>query len=132
MYLKTVKINLMWSRFGPFWSVKYLHIGQKLSIRTTHHTFLENRHHEVTKTPYYVLFPKGNQKKVSAHGLTVKHMCSLLLILIKARASDVTSDNKFIFLVSTTKMDFPGGGRGGHVICLSLLTSFCFGNLLLI
>ena len=49
----------------------------------------------------------------------------------------MTPDNKFIFLVSTAKMDFPvggrwGGGGGGHVICLSLLTSFCFGNLLLI
>ena len=55
--------------FGPFWSVKYLNFGQKLPIRTTHHTFLESRHPEVTKNPYYVLSPKWSQKKVSAHGL---------------------------------------------------------------
>ena len=88
---------------GPFWPVKYLHFGQELLIRTTQHTFLENRHHEVTKNPYHVLFPEGSQKKISAQGLTLKHMCSLLLILIKPRARDVTPDNKFIFLVSTTK-----------------------------
>ena len=28
-----------------------------------HHTFLENRHPEVTKNPYYDLFPEGSQKK---------------------------------------------------------------------
>ena len=28
----------------PFWSVKYLNFGQKLPIRTAHHTFLERRH----------------------------------------------------------------------------------------
>ena len=54
--------------FGLFWSVKYLNFGQKLPIRTTHHTFLESRHPEVTKNPYYVLSPKGSQKKVSAYG----------------------------------------------------------------
>ena len=65
-----------WSRFiflGPcfdlFWSVKYLNFEQKLSIRTAHLIFLENRHPEVTKNPYYVLSPKGSQKKVSAYGL---------------------------------------------------------------
>ena len=35
--------------------------------------------------------------------LIVQHMCSLLSILIKPRARDVTPDNKFIFLVLTTK-----------------------------
>ena len=30
--------------FGPFWSVQYVNFGQKLPIRTTHHTFLESRH----------------------------------------------------------------------------------------
>ena len=30
-------------------------------------------------------------------------MCSPLLILTKARARDATPDNKFVFLVSTTK-----------------------------
>ena len=57
------------SPFGPFWSVKYLNFGQKLPIWTAHHTFLESRHPEVTKNPYYVFSPKGSQKKVSAHGL---------------------------------------------------------------
>ena len=56
--------------FGPFWSVKYLNFGQKLPIRTAHHTFLKSRHPEVTENPYYVLSPGGSQKKVSAHGLT--------------------------------------------------------------
>ena len=46
----------MWSPpFGSFWSVKYLNFEQKLLIRTNHPTFLENRHPEVTKNPYYVL-----------------------------------------------------------------------------
>ena len=52
----------MWS-FGPFWSVKYLNFGKKLPIRTAHHTFLESKHPEVTKNPYYVLSPEGSQKK---------------------------------------------------------------------
>ena len=39
--------------FSPFWSVKYLNF----------------RHPEVTKNPYYVLPPERSQKKVSAHGL---------------------------------------------------------------
>ena len=29
---------------------------------TTHHTFLESRHPEVTKNTYYVLSPEGSQK----------------------------------------------------------------------
>ena len=57
--------------FDPFLSVKYLNFGKTLPIGTAHHTFLESRHPEVTKNPYYVLFPKGRQKKVSAHGLQV-------------------------------------------------------------
>ena len=57
----------MWYPFGPFWSAKYLNFGQKLPIWTTYHTFLESRHPEVTKNPYYVLSPKWNQKNVSAH-----------------------------------------------------------------
>ena len=42
---------------------------QKLPIQTAHHTFLESRHPEVTKNPYYLLSHNGSQKKVSAHGL---------------------------------------------------------------
>ena len=55
--------------FGPFWFVKYLNFGQKLPIRTTHHTFLGSRHPKVTKNLYYVLSHEGSQKKVSAHRL---------------------------------------------------------------
>ena len=49
--------NLFWCGppFGPFWFVKHLNFWQKLPIRTMHHTFLEIRHPEVTKNPYYVL-----------------------------------------------------------------------------
>ena len=61
----------MWSPFDPFSSVKYLNFGQKLPIEKALHTFLEIIHPEVTKSPYYLLFPKGRQKKVSAHGLQV-------------------------------------------------------------
>ena len=50
--------------------VKYLNFGQKLLIRTPHHTLLENIHAEVTKNPYYVLSTKGSQKKVSIYGLS--------------------------------------------------------------
>ena len=51
-------------RFGPFWSVKCLNFGQNLLIRTTHHTFFESRHPEVTKNPCYVLSPECSQIKV--------------------------------------------------------------------
>ena len=58
---------------GPcLWSIRVCKLPQfweKIPILTTHHTFLESRHPEVTKNPYYVLFPKGAKKKVSAHGL---------------------------------------------------------------
>ena len=56
-------------------SFLYLKMGkihfhfQKLPIQTAHHTFLESRHPEVTKNPYYLLSHNGSQKKVSAHGL---------------------------------------------------------------
>ena len=59
----------MWSSFGPFWSVKYRKFWQNLPIQIAHYTFLKSRHTEVTKDPYYVLLPKGSQKKLSAHGL---------------------------------------------------------------
>ena len=66
------KQNSLWCGppFGPFWSVKYLNFGQKLPLRTTHHTFLESRQPEVTKNPYYVLTPSGATKvKVPLHEL---------------------------------------------------------------
>ena len=48
--------------FGPFLSVKYLNLGKKLPIRTAHHTFLESRHTEANKNPFYVLSPMGDKK----------------------------------------------------------------------
>ena len=70
----------MWSPFGPFWSAKYLNFGQKLPIRTTHQTFLESRHPEVTKNPYHVLSPEWSQRGVSVHGLYVKYTSEFCLI----------------------------------------------------
>ena len=32
------------------------------ATNTAHHTFLERRHPEVTKEPYYVLSPEGSQQ----------------------------------------------------------------------
>ena len=54
--------------FSPndLWSIlvcKIPHFGQKLPIRTAHQFFLESRHPEVIKNPYYVLSPKRSQKK---------------------------------------------------------------------
>ena len=49
--------------FDPFSSVKYLNFGQKPPVGTAHHTFLESRHPEVTTNPYYIMFPKGRQKR---------------------------------------------------------------------
>ena len=55
----------MWPPFGSLWSVKYLNFWEKLVIRLVHHTLLESRHPEVTKNPYYALFPEGSQKSIS-------------------------------------------------------------------
>ena len=52
--------------YGLLWSVKYLNFGEKLSIRTAHHAFLESRHPKVTKNHTMFRPLKGNQKKVSA------------------------------------------------------------------
>ena len=60
--------------FYLFWSIKYLSFEQKIPIRTSHHAFLESRHPKVTKNPYYILYPKGSQKELSAHGLIA--MCT--------------------------------------------------------
>ena len=54
------------------WTILVCKIPQfwaKATIWIAHHTFLESRHPEITKTPYYVLSPEGSQKKGSAHGL---------------------------------------------------------------
>ena len=50
--------------FGPFRYVKYFNFGrQKLPVGTAYQTFLESRHIEVTKNPYYILPHKGALKK---------------------------------------------------------------------
>ena len=62
------KFIFMWSPFNLFWSVKYLNFGQKLPIRTAHHTFIESRHPKITKNPYYVFSPKGAKKMYQVMG----------------------------------------------------------------
>ena len=47
--------------FGPFWSVKYLNFGQKLPLRTAHHTFIKRSHPGFTKNLHYILSTKGSQ-----------------------------------------------------------------------
>ena len=37
------------SPFGPFWSVKHLNVGQRLPMRTAHHTFLESYQKKVSR-----------------------------------------------------------------------------------
>ena len=61
-----------------FWLLKYLNFGQKLPIWAAHYTFLESRHPEVTKNPYYILPHKENQKRALAHGLMCIFMYCLL------------------------------------------------------
>ena len=61
----------MWSPFGPFWSLQYLNFRKKLPIRTAHHTFLESRHPEVTKNPYYVLSPERSHGYLEENSLII-------------------------------------------------------------
>ena len=58
-FLKDCNINFL------FRSVKYLSFEQKLPIRTAHRIFLESRHPEVTKNPYYLSCPRGAKKGIS-------------------------------------------------------------------
>ena len=44
-------------------SAKKLNFGQKLIIRTTHHTILKSRHPQETNDPYYVFVPQEESKK---------------------------------------------------------------------
>ena len=80
--------------FGPLWSGKYHNLGQKLAILTAHHTFLESRHSEVTKNPYFVLSPRGSQKKVSTHGITLENVKlqwdGYIEILVKTNTTEVS------------------------------------------
>ena len=53
----------MWSPFCPFCSTTIF--CQKLLTWTAHYTFLEKRHPEVTKNPYYVLSNRRRQLPIS-------------------------------------------------------------------
>ena len=80
MYLKIVKIHL---DVGPLWSILVCKIPQ---IWTTHHTFLESRHPEVTKNRYYFFSSEWSQKKISAHGLvTLSGIVVIHLFLTRYR-----------------------------------------------
>ena len=57
------------------------------SIRTAHHAFLESRHTEVNKNLYYILSPKGCQKKISAHGVMLVVRKSKCMKIQKFRSS---------------------------------------------
>ena len=69
LYLKILKTHFHVDPLGPFWSVKYCNFGQKLPIRTAHHTFLESRHPEVTKIYCYALSPEGRQERYKKKNL---------------------------------------------------------------
>ena len=87
--------------FGPFWSVKYFNFGQKSPIQSTHHTFLESRHPEVTKNPY-VLSSEWSQKNVSAHGL----QCLQIKSLAPKKAGECQFDNLTLSYLDFPKMTF--------------------------
>ena len=98
--------------FGPFWSVKYLNFGQKSPIQSTHHTFLESRHPENTKNPYYVLSSEWSQKKVSAHGL----QCLQIKSRAPKKAGECQFDNLTLSHLDAPKMIFLEK-RQSPVIC---------------
>ena len=77
--------------FGPFWSIKYLNLGQKLPIRTAHHIFLESRHPEVTKNLYYVLSTCWSQ----------------ILIFLGSRSWTKLSRSIFKIFQSNPQLNFP-------------------------
>ena len=89
---------VMHTPFGLFWSVKYLNFEQQPLIRTAH-IFLESRHPDVTKNPYYVLSLKGSQKK--GYQLMDYYQCVELSIFTTSipPLSDVLSFLKFISIL---------------------------------
>ena len=87
--------------YGLLWSVKYLNFGEKLSIRTVHHAFLESRHPKVTKNPYYVSSPKGEPEKGISHGLIP--LCRGLFIYYFKISPPIYAVLSFLKIVSTLK-----------------------------
>ena len=63
--------------FGLFWSVKYFNFGQKLPIRTAHHTFLEIRHPGLLKIHIIFCPLKGAKKGISSWTNTSVQRCLL-------------------------------------------------------
>ena len=62
-YLKKVKIHFhVVPQFGL---QNTFNFGQKLPLRTAHHTFLESKQPEVTKNPYYVRLLRGAKNGIS-------------------------------------------------------------------
>ena len=94
----------MQSPFGPFWSVKCLNFGQNLPNRTTCHAFLESRHPEVSKNPYYVFSREWSQEKVSAHGLIFQKTNEEFLNL--RQSPRLSCANAEIFLLTFTTFIF--------------------------
>ena len=87
----------MWS---PFWSVLACKIPQfwaKATDSDEPSYFLEIRHFEVTKTPYYVLSPEWSQKSVTAHGLS-----GIVSLINLCNDRDIKKDA--MFLDSMTKI----------------------------
>ena len=107
LYLKMVKIYFyMVSPFGLFWFVKHLNFGKSYQIDSPSY-FLESRHPEVTKNPYYVLSPKGRQKKVKAQGLIpVRRGAYILYFKINPPifCSSLFSENYFNLQARINKM----------------------------
>ena len=116
--------------FSPFWSVKYLNFQLNLPIWTPYHTFIESNHPEVTKNSYYVLFPEGRQKKVSAHGLYVIIQSNPLNITFKGSTKlyFIHYLHVVIVLFSTGlyKSVFSVYSFGKLTFCLSMFWFFMF------
>ena len=101
----------MWSTLWSILACKIPQFWAKLLIRTTHHTFLERSHPEVTKNPYYVLSLGWSQKKVSAHKLIDFHkmmVASLRMLFrkLKPRVLRYTKFSNEIFM-NTLKVKHP-------------------------
>ena len=93
-----------------------------LPIRTAHHTFLESRHPEVNKNPYYILSPEGSKKKLPTHGLIVAARESKCMKIQKFRSS--AKPRKFLPLKQSQKKSeymkfayFTDGSFKGQVKC---------------
>ena len=73
--------------------VKYLNFGQKLLIRTTHQTFIERRHPDVTKNPCYVFPPsgakKGSRLKLVSQGSILRPLLFLIFVNVLNNSTKV-------------------------------------------